>query len=177
MIDEHDDLYRRIGVELGAGKVEPGLMARAIAESGGDQGAAMSIYTRYRLGVLISEAELERKQRDQEAEAAEAAVLRAKDRADLEAGLLKVEELRLTNQLTEFLEARGLSVASADLQHLVGSLGPGTLYEQAKRFDRARQSDHAHDLYRIISVLFPRSDIARYAVRAMKGIESRRRRS
>ncbi|MDA8592497.1 hypothetical protein N9L90_01095 [Planctomycetota bacterium] len=174
MIDEHDEHYRQIGLELGAGKVDPGLMARAIAESEGDQGAAISIYTRYRLGVLISEVERERKRKDQEAEAAEVAALRARDKAELEPRLLRVEQLGLSSWLTEFLEARGLGVDSADLQQLIGSVGPGSLYEWAQRLHRARETDQAHDLYRIISVLFPRSDAGRYAVREMKGIELHR---
>ncbi len=49
MIDEFDKFYEDVAREVGRGFVEPGLMARSIAESGGDRILAPSLYLRYRV--------------------------------------------------------------------------------------------------------------------------------
>ena len=48
-------LYEVIGKELANGNVKPGLMARAIAESNGDEGRSRSLYIKYRLAEIKEE--------------------------------------------------------------------------------------------------------------------------
>ena len=77
MIDELDDFYDIVGRELADGNVDAGLMARSLAESGGDQGKAMCLYVRYRVQAMSAtaavaaerqRAEAERRREKQEAE-------------------------------------------------------------------------------------------------------------
>jgi hypothetical protein len=67
--DEHaDSVFYGIAVEeVQAGRVDKGLMAKAIAKAYGDKKKAEVLYLEWRVGLLKEEAVIELRQRDEEA--------------------------------------------------------------------------------------------------------------
>jgi hypothetical protein len=59
MIDEMDDLYETVGLELKRGEERPGFMARATAEADGNPEKVRSLYIRYRVAELAGKRQRE----------------------------------------------------------------------------------------------------------------------
>jgi hypothetical protein len=82
--NEHSDsvFYGLAAEEIQAGKVDKGLMAKAIAKSKGDKKGAEVLYLEWRVDLLKEEAVLEFKRREADAKKREAEEREKREKAD-----------------------------------------------------------------------------------------------
>ncbi len=186
MIDKMDEFYDIVGREIASGNMHPGVMARALSDSGGEQGQARSLYIKYRVLDLIAEAEAAARTEDQRREQTARIAAAEQERIEHEARqrasqrehqrlIDLVEELGGLPHLLEHLSTSVTGLEKLTPQERQDSLlewdDATEIYQIAHRLHyQLHDPDAAEPIYRFICSRFPDLPEHRYSATQLENI-------